>query len=133
MLTADSRGTRYVAVSKAGWSVFGVSRSSAGSLGPAEGVGLEGQILAWLEAYSLSEEQLPYTWVPSGRVAAIGSQTAREIDDVGAVTEADGHVLVRSKKAMALGRAESSPLAKALRQVVAQYLDGVPVGRGSAF
>jgi len=105
-----------------------VSRSSAGGLGPAGGVGLEGQILAWLAAHSLAQEQLPHFWVSSGRVTAVGSQTAREIDDIGAMTAASGHLLVQSKKAMALGKTKSSPLAKALRQVVAQYLRGVPDG-----
>jgi hypothetical protein len=45
------------------WS-YEMSRSSTGGLGPAGGVGLEGQILAWLAAHSLGQEQLPEASVP---------------------------------------------------------------------
>jgi hypothetical protein len=109
-----------------------MSRSSAGGLGPAGGVGLEGQILAWLAAHSLGQEQLPESWVSSGLVTAVGAQTAREIDDIAALTVAGGHLLVQSKKGMKLGRIPSSPLAKALRQVAGQYLRGIPDTSGGA-
>jgi hypothetical protein len=109
-----------------------MSRSSAGGLGPAGGVGLEGQILAWLAAHSLGQEQLPESWVSSGLVTAVGAQTAREIDDIAALTAAGGHLLIQSKKGMKLDRVPSSPLAKALRQVVGQYLRGIPDTSGGA-
>jgi hypothetical protein len=75
-------------------------------------VGLEGQILAWLAAYSVGPEQLPQSWVSVGLVTAVGGQTAREVDDVGALSAAGGHMLVQSKKALGLDMTESSPLAK---------------------
>jgi hypothetical protein len=92
-----------------------MSRSSAGGLGPAGGVGLEGQILAWLAAHSLGQQKLPESWISSGLVTAVGTQTAREIDDIAALTEAGGHLLVQSKKGMKLGRTAPSRLGQALR------------------
>ena len=59
------------------WRVGRVSGSSAGGLGPAGSVGLEGRVLAWLAAHSLGKEQLQESWISSGRVNAVGSQTAR--------------------------------------------------------
>jgi hypothetical protein len=109
-----------------------MSRSSAGGLGPAGGVGLEGKILAWLAAYSLGQQKLPESWVSSGLVTAVGTQTAREIDDIAALTEAGGHLLVQSKKGLKLGRTAPSRLGQALRQVVGQYLHGIPDTSGGA-
>jgi hypothetical protein len=106
--------------------------SSTGGLGPAGGVGLEGQVLGWLAAHCLGQRLLPPDWIPSGLVTAVGSQTAQGVDDIGALTAAGGHVLVQSKKALGLGNTSSSPLGKALHQVVAQYLHGVPDGPDGA-
>jgi hypothetical protein len=99
-------------------------KSSSGGLGPAGGVGLEGQILAWLAAYSLGQELLPEPWVQSGLVAAVGGQTARSIDDIAAMTAAGGHLLIQSKKGLGLETGPSSPLGKAVRQVTEQYVQG---------
>jgi hypothetical protein len=69
---------------------------------------------------------LPEEWVSSGRVTAVGGQTARDVDDVGALTDRGGHVLVQSKVGLRRGTTATSPLAKAIEQVVRQYLRGVP-------
>jgi hypothetical protein len=57
-------------------------------------------VLAWLACYSLARRALPEEWVTSGRVSAVGGQTAREVDDVGALTERGGHLLIQSKKGL---------------------------------
>lgn len=86
----------------------------------------------WL-AYSLGQEQLPEPWVQSGLVTAVGSQTARSIYDIAAITAADGHVPVQSKKGLGLETGKNSPLGNAVRQVVEQHLQGVPDGGSGAF
>lgn len=104
-----------------------MSQSPTGGLGPARGTGLESRILAWLGCHMLAHEALPEKWAPGGAtVTAIGGQIARPIDDVGAMTSTGGHLLVQSKAHLNLGIAESSPLAKAMRQVVTQCLKGIP-------
>jgi hypothetical protein len=62
----------------------------------------------------------------SAEVSALGGQTGREVDDIGAMTERGGYLLIQAKKALGLGVAPKSPLGRALRQVVAQFLQGVP-------
>lgn len=57
-----------------------------------------------------------------------GGQTAREVDDIGAETDAGGHLLIQSKKGLRLGSKPDSPLAKAIRQVVRQFVEGLPGG-----
>ena len=104
-----------------------MSRSSSGGLGPARGTGLESRLLAWLAAHMLAGQPLSDRWAPGGAtITAIGGQTARPIDDVGAVTSADGHLLIQAKTRLTLGTTKESPLAKAIRQVVHQYREGIP-------
>ena len=99
---------------------------SGGGLGPAGGTELEAQVLAWLACHVLAGEALPKKWLPAAQVTAVGGQTARQVDDIGAVTEAGGHVLIQSKRGLGLGSEPGSPLAGAIRQVVRQYAGGVP-------
>jgi hypothetical protein len=70
--------------------------------------------------------QLPECWVSSGLVTGVGGQAAREADDVAVLIAVGGHLLIQSKKGLNLGKTPSSRLAKALRQVVGQYLHGIP-------
>ena len=83
-------------------------------------------MLAWLACYLLAGRRLPQGWMTSAEISAIGGQTGREVDDVGALTERGGYLLIQSKKALGLGKTSASPLGKAFRQVVAQFLRGVP-------
>ena len=104
-----------------------MSRSSSGGLGPARGTGLESRVLAWLAAHMLAGQPLSDRWAPGGAtVTSIGGQTARPIDDVGALTSVEGHLLIQAKTRLERGRVESSELAKAIRQVVTQYREGIP-------
>lgn len=95
-------------------------------MGPVGGTQLEAQILAWLACHAVAGEGLPKAWLPTTRVTAVGGQTAREVDDIGAETDAGGHLLVQSKKGLKLGNEPDSPLAKAIRQVVRQCMEGLP-------
>lgn len=87
---------------------------------------MEAQVAAWLACHVLADTVLPKEWLPAARVTAVGGQTPREVDDIGAVTEAGGHLLIQSKKSLGLGREQNSPLAKAIRQIVRQYTAGLP-------
>jgi hypothetical protein len=109
------------------WQTRRVAHSSSGGLGPARGSGLESRVLAWLGCHMLANTALSDKWAPDGAtVTAIGGQIARTIDDVGAMTSAGGYVLIQAKGNLGLGETEDCPLAKALRQVIAQYRHRVP-------
>jgi hypothetical protein len=106
--------------------IAGVTGSSSGGLGPVRGTALEARVLAWLACYLLADRRLPQEWMTSAEVSAVGGQTGREVDDLGGVTKRGGYLLIQSKKRLGLGVTPTSPLGQALRQVVAQFLHGVP-------
>ncbi len=87
---------------------------------------MEARVLAWLACYLLAGRRLPQDWMTSAEVSALGGQTGREVDDIGALTKRGGYLLIQSKKRLGLGVTPTSPLGQALRQVVAQFLQGVP-------
>jgi hypothetical protein len=101
------------------------SRSSSGGAAAAGGVGFEAQCLAWTAAHLLAEQRLP-EWATGGRVVGVGGQTARPVDDIGALTEEGGWVQVQAKKGLSLGTKPDSPLGEALAQVVEAAHKGVP-------
>jgi WD40 repeat protein len=103
-----------------------VERSSSGGLGPVRGSEFEARVLAWLSCHLLAHRELPKEWVALGQVSAIGGQTARLVDDVGALTGRGGHLLIQCKQGLRLGGTPTSALGKAISQVVAQYLRGIP-------
>ena len=82
----------------------GMGRSSAGGTRTAGGVGHEGRCLAWAAAYMLTEEPLP-RWASGRRVAGVGGQTNRPVDDVGLVTDEGGWVTIQAKKGMRVDQA----------------------------
>ena len=73
---------------------------------------------------------LPISRTPGVRVEYAGAQTGMQIDDVGAIISQLGFVLIQSKKNLRLETKPDTPLEKALDQVLALYLDGVPDGSG---
>lgn len=98
-----------------------VSRSSAGGIRSAHGVGHEAQVLAWLAVYMLAERRLP-EWA-GGRVpTAVDGQTERPIDDVAATLSPSRILLIQAKNGM---RLEAGP-DTALTQVMATCQTGVP-------
>lgn len=100
-----------------------VSRASAGGSADAGGVDLQNRVFAWAASFLISEEQLPQT-LPVGTVAKIGAQTGAQVDDLAVITSAGNYALFQVKSGLRMDRGEDSPLAKALGQVVSQYLDG---------
>ena len=55
--------------------------------------------MAWAAAYMLAEVPLP-VWASGRRVAAVGGQTDRPVDDVGLITDDDGWVTIQAKKGL---------------------------------
>ena len=103
------------------------SRASAGGAGGSGGVGQENRNL---DAFAAADVPLPIGRTSGIRAEYVGGQTGMGVDDVGIITDQMGFVLIQSKKSLGLDRQPGSPLAKALDQVVAQYLAGVPDGSG---
>jgi hypothetical protein len=104
-----------------------MTQGSAGGSAAAGGVGHEGRCLAWAAAHMFAEAPLP-SWASGRRVAAVGGQTNRPVDDVGLITDDDGWVTIQAKKGLGLSGAASSPLGEALRQLVDLDVIGVPDG-----
>jgi hypothetical protein len=73
----------------------------------------------------LTEERLP-AWASGHRVLGVGGQTGRPVDDVGAVTDGEGWVMVQAKKGLNLSSSPVSAFAKALGQLVDAVAVGVP-------
>jgi hypothetical protein len=107
------------------------ARSSAGGAGAATGGGLQDRILASFAIHLLARESLRAGWPLNGaQLEYVGAQTGQEIDDVGAITDRGGFVLVQSKHNLALSEDDQSDLADAVDQVVRQFILGVPNGAG---
>jgi hypothetical protein len=71
----------------------------------------------------VAEQPLPMP-MPPDAVVRVGAQTGFELDDVAIETAAGGFALCQVKARLALGEPQTSPLADALDQVVAQFLAG---------
>ena len=98
------------------------SRASAGGAGGSGGVGQENRNLAWAAAYAAADVPLPIGRTSGIQVEHVGGQTGMGVDDVGVITSQMGFVLIQSKRSLGLDQRQASPLAKALDQVVEQYL-----------
>ena len=105
----------------------GMRRSSAGGTRTAGGVGHEGRCLAWAAAYMLTEESVP-RWASGRRVAGVGGQTNRPVDDVGLVTDEGGWVTIQAKKGMRVDKRPGGGLGEAVRQLIEIDEAGVPEG-----
>ena len=107
------------------------SRASAGGSGNSGGVANENRNLAWVAAHAAADVPLPIVRTSGIRVEHVGAQTGMGVDDVGIITDQGGFVLLGAKKNLGLDEPPGSPLAKALDQVVEQYVSGVPDGSGA--
>jgi hypothetical protein len=75
----------------------------------------------------LTEEPLP-RWASGRRVAGVGGQTNRPVDDVGLVTDEGGWVTIQAKKGMRVDKRPGGGLGEAVRQLVEIDEAGVPEG-----
>ena len=101
--------------------------SSVGGAGGAAGPGLESRVLAWLGARVVTRTPLPLEWrVECDEIEQIGAQTGFEVDDIGAITDRRGYVLLQVKHRLTLSTRGDSDLADAIDQVVRQFIAGVP-------
>ena len=100
------------------------SRASIGGAAAAGGAEFQDEVFAWASAAMVAEQPLP-TPMPPDAVVRVGAQTGFELDDVAIETAAGGFALCQVKARLALGEPQTSPLANALDQVVAQFLAGV--------
>jgi hypothetical protein len=100
-------------------------QSAAGGSGNAGGIRFEHRCLAWALAYLLTERPLPH-WAGGARVVGVGSQTFREVDDLGILTDAGGWINAQVKKRLHCSTAPSGELADALAECVALEAAGVP-------
>jgi hypothetical protein len=64
----------------------------------------------------------------AARLVAVGGETGLPVDDVGALTDSNGFVVIQAKGRLTLSRQRTAALADAVDQVVRQFLDGVPDG-----
>ncbi len=105
------------------------TKGSAGGAAAAGGMEFQAQVVAWLASQVVAEAPAPWELKPAV-LEAVGAETSQPVDDVGALTSSDGYVAVQAKQGLRAIRATDGPFAEALRQVVEQYRDGVPDGRG---
>lgn len=109
------------------------SRGSIGGAGATAGDAFQDEVFAWAAMAMVAEAQLPPARMPPDPVGRVGAQAGYEVDDVAIETTADGLVLCQAKAGLRLEKRSDKPLAQAIDQVVAQYLQGVdgrPVGPG---
>ncbi|MEU6735051.1 NACHT domain-containing protein [Streptomyces physcomitrii] len=87
-----------------------------------------------MAAHALAREPLPEQLVPNARVRAVGLQTAYAMDDGGIRTEpadgagsdsGEGRLFIQSKGGLQLRKSDTSDLAEAIDQAVAQWHAGV--------
>lgn len=102
-------------------------RASAGGARTSGGVGNQARVAAWVASLILANQ--PPRWlVPDARLIALGGETGLAVDDVGALTDRDGIVVIQAKGGLQLSKLRTSEFARAVDQVVCQFIDGVPAG-----
>jgi hypothetical protein len=107
------------------------SAASAGGAAGAGGVGLQNRVFAWAAAALVAERPLLVGDL-AGTVVRVGAQTGFLMDDVAAETDSGSFALFQVKAGLGLGETPDSPLAKAIKQAVDQYVNGrLPVDDGS--
>jgi hypothetical protein len=104
------------------------TKGSAGGAAAAGGMEFQARVVAWLASRVVAEAPAPWELKPAV-LEAVGAETSQPVDDAGALTSSDGYVAVQAKQGLRAS-ASDGPFAEALWQVVEQYRDGVPDGRG---
>jgi hypothetical protein len=105
------------------------ARASAGGARASGGVGNQARIAAWVGSLILADQ--PPKWlIGDARLIALGGETGLAVDDVGALTDRDGLLLIQAKGRLQLSSRPTSEFARAVDQVVRQFIDGVPTSSG---
>ncbi len=99
-------------------------RASAGGARGAGGVVNQANVTAWLASLVVAEQPAP--WLPGAAILAVGGETGLDVDDVGAVTDRGGFLVVQAKGSLRLSGQPTSAFGQAVGQVVGQYLAGLP-------
>lgn len=105
----------------------GGPRASAGGARAAGGVANQARVTAWLASLIVAHQPAPW-FVGQVDLVAVGGETGLAVDDVGAVTDRDGLVVIQAKGRLVLSTQRTSAFADAVQQVVQQFLSGVPDG-----
>lgn len=101
------------------------SRASAGGARATRGVLNQAAVTAWLATLAIAEQPAP--WIADGAmIVAVGGETGLDVDDVGAITDRDGFLVVQAKGSLRLERKRTGAFGQAVDQVVAQFIGGLP-------
>lgn len=103
--------------------------ASAGGARVAGGVSNQARVAAWVGAHVVAGTHLPLLST-SGAIEAVGVETALAVDDVAALADDGGVIVIQAKGGLQLRREPSSDLGGAARQIVRQYREGVPTPDG---
>ncbi|MDP9386848.1 MAG: hypothetical protein M3Q48_02690 [Actinomycetota bacterium] len=75
----------------------------------------------------LTVAEQPAPWILDGpMLVAVGGETGLEVDDVGAITDRGGFLVVQAKGALRLTSQRTGAFGEAIDQVVAQFIGGLP-------
>jgi hypothetical protein len=107
------------------------TKGSAGGAAAAGGMEFQAQVVAWLASQVVADAPAPWELRPTV-LEAVGAETSQPVDDAGALTSSDGYVAIQAKHGLRATSASNGPFGEALRQVVEQYREGVPDGRGQS-
>jgi hypothetical protein len=103
------------------------ARASAGGARASGGVGNQARVVAWVASLIVTDQPTPWL-VGDARLIALGGETGLAVDDVGALTDRDGVVVIQAKGRLQLSTKRASAFGGAVDQVVRQFIDGVPAG-----
>ena len=105
------------------------ARASAGGARASGGVGNQARVAAWLGSLILANQPTP--WLVDTPLIAVGGETGLAVDDVAGLTDREGFILIQAKGRLQMSNRRTSEFAKAVDQVVCQFIYGVPTGNGS--
>jgi hypothetical protein len=90
-------------------------------------VGNQAGVAAWIASLIVADQPAP--WLPGDAgLVAVGGETGFPVDDVGALTESNGLVVIQAKGRLVVSSQRTSAFAEAVNQIVRQFLDGVSDG-----
>jgi hypothetical protein len=105
------------------------ARASAGGARASGGIGNQARVTAWIGSLILANQPTPWL-LDDSRLIAVGEETGLAVDDVAALTDRDGFIVIQAKGRLRLSKRRTSEFAKAVDQIVCQFISGVPDGNG---